>query len=323
MKQASKCAIKPEMWNSVKKQVFVVGGTHGNEPTGVHIVRSLMNSEDTLAKFTFKCTPVIANPRAVELNRRYCDTDLNRCFRDDDIHNAKHIHLYEVNRARHLARQMGRSSNEANVILDIHNTTANTGVFLLMDSEDIFSHQIAKYILDNHSSDIRIGQWKSTADNPFLPTVGYSGMTVEVGPVSQGCLEPKIYNEAKLAIDLALEFIEKHNAIAKNEPEISDETFSLEVFRKIGSFDYPRDENGELMGMIHPSLQGNDFCILKHGDPILQHFDGSVIYWDNSKYPRQNLYAYFINEAAYYEKGVAFAVAEKVVCDIPTSLVKE
>ena len=40
---------------------------------------------------------------------------------------------------------------------------------------------------------VRIGQWKAGV-NPYLPSIGHSGMTVEVGPVPQGCLVPKIYH---------------------------------------------------------------------------------------------------------------------------------
>lgn len=94
--------VPAELWNSVKRQVFVVGGTHGNEPTGVHIVRSLKHNSNSLNKYNFACVPLIGNPRAVELNRRYCDTDLNRCFKEEDINNSKNIHLYESNRARHV-----------------------------------------------------------------------------------------------------------------------------------------------------------------------------------------------------------------------------
>ena len=50
---------------------------------------------------------------------------------------------------------MGKNSEsvtEANVILDIHNTTANTGVFLLMSADDIFSHQLARYVQQKHTA---------------------------------------------------------------------------------------------------------------------------------------------------------------------------
>lgn len=60
-------------------RVAVCGGTHGNEMSGVYMLRELkkrhIEQDGSVSLFT-----VLSNPRAVESCRRYIDKDLNRCF---------------------------------------------------------------------------------------------------------------------------------------------------------------------------------------------------------------------------------------------------
>ena len=42
------------------------------------------------------------------------------------------------------------SPTRADVIFDLHNTVANTGVLLLLHSNDVFAHQIAQHIVKHH-----------------------------------------------------------------------------------------------------------------------------------------------------------------------------
>lgn len=62
-------------------RVAVCGGTHGNEMSGVYIVREMQKQRVERAG-PVSITTVLANPRAVEACKRYIDTDLNRCFTD-------------------------------------------------------------------------------------------------------------------------------------------------------------------------------------------------------------------------------------------------
>ena len=57
------------------KRIVVVGGTHGNEYTGVYLVKALLATPAL-----DNVEPFLANTRAIALNRRFCDEDLNRCF---------------------------------------------------------------------------------------------------------------------------------------------------------------------------------------------------------------------------------------------------
>jgi aspartoacylase len=59
--------------------------------------------------------------------------------------------------------------------------------------------------------------------------------------------------------------------------------------------------------MIHPQLQGRDYEELKPGDPLFLTFDGKTIYYEEES----SVYPVFINEAAYYEKGIAMCFTRK------------
>lgn len=61
--------------------VTICGGTHGNELTGVYIVREMQKRKMEKAG-SVSVTTVETNPRAVAAGRRYTEMDLNRCFTD-------------------------------------------------------------------------------------------------------------------------------------------------------------------------------------------------------------------------------------------------
>merc|ERR1711924_516456 len=96
--------------------------------------------------------------------------------------------------------------------------------------------------------------------------------------------------------------------------ERESEEVTVACFQLVGSIDYPRDEKGEIIGLLHPELQNGDFNELKHGDPTFLMHDGSVKTFDATQFKDEAgpLAAFFINEAAYYEKAIAFQVARKI-----------
>lgn len=61
-----------------------------------------------------------------------------------------------------------------------------------------------------------------------------------------------------------------------------------------------------------PLLQDKDFKLLKPGDPIFKGFSGETV-----TYKGEELYSFFINECAYYEKKIAFLLGEKVKLSLP------
>lgn len=93
------------------KNILVIGCIHGNERFGYDLIKHIKSDPELRAKVD----TVIGSPRALHLNRRCIDQDLNRSF-------GKHAKGYEQNRSEFLKKLMLRYD----YVLDIHNT--NTSV---------------------------------------------------------------------------------------------------------------------------------------------------------------------------------------------------
>ena len=66
---------------SLVRTVAVVGGTHGNEYTGVFCIKALERQlQKGIRKYPFQVSTLIGNPEAYKANRRFMDQDLNRQF---------------------------------------------------------------------------------------------------------------------------------------------------------------------------------------------------------------------------------------------------
>ncbi|XP_068176981.1 N-acyl-aromatic-L-amino acid amidohydrolase (carboxylate-forming) B-like [Antennarius striatus] len=297
-------------------RVAICGGTHGNEMSGVYLVRELLKKNPD-QDGSLSVTPVVSNPRAIEVCRRYIDKDLNRSFVDSwlsaPITNST---PYEERRAQELNAQLGpRGSPEAmDFICDLHNTTANMGMCVITTRRDWINLHIFKYIQSKMSSvPVRaIVSNIPTSEVSFLDSVSKHGYALEIGPQPTGVLRAEIYNTMKEGVDLTLEWLQAFN---------SGTTFEggeIEVYMKAKAIDYPRDPaTNEITAAIHPHLQDNDFRLLRPGDPIFQTFVGESVMYEG-----EELYPYFINECAYYEKKIAFMLSRKTTVTLPSISVK-
>jgi len=302
------------------EQVAIVGGTHGNEMTGVLVAKHFQKNPELVMRPSFKTTVMLSNTAAVAANQRYVETDMNRCFLLDDLQNEK-LQTLEHKRAREIDALLGPKASEEptmDLVLDLHNTTANTGVLLLMAPQDDFAHLVAAHI-QKSDPEVRICEWSDKQDWPLLPTTGRSGMTVEVGPIAHGTSEASWFQKTKEHVCRGLDYVHLYNTALAATPEDpkrarEPEETVVEVFQLLGTQDYPRDEAGDLAGLIHPELQGNDFKEIKHGDPAFLMHDGAVVPFDATQFKTESkeLYTFFVNEAAYYEKKIAFSIATKV-----------
>jgi len=70
--------------------VTVVGGVHGDEPSGIRAIERVLASEP---EFRRRVQFVRANPPALDAGRRYLDTDLNRAFPGDRDGDAREERL--------------------------------------------------------------------------------------------------------------------------------------------------------------------------------------------------------------------------------------
>ncbi|XP_055470745.1 N-acyl-aromatic-L-amino acid amidohydrolase (carboxylate-forming) isoform X1 [Psammomys obesus] len=295
------------------RRVAVIGGTHGNEMCGVHLARHWLKAPGELQRASFSAMPVLANPAATAACRRYMDRDLNRTFTLTFLRSeATPDDPYEVTRARELNQLLGpKGTDQAfDFILDLHNTTANTGVCIISESPyTVFNLHLCHYLqMQNPDLPCRFLEYETSQNETYsLESVSKNGIALEIGPQPQGVLRADLFSQVRALVMSILDFIELFNQ-GKAFP-----AFEMEGYRKLGAVDFPRTSDGGLAGTVHPRLQDHDFEPLRPGDPIFKLFSGEDVLYEGDSI----VYPVFVNEAAYYEKHVAFLKSEKIQISVP------
>ncbi|MBW4630780.1 MAG: aspartoacylase [Iphinoe sp. HA4291-MV1] len=288
-------------------RVVVVGGTHGNELNGIYLVKKYERSPHLIARSSFESCTLLASPRAHQLMKRYVDTDLNRCFRQQDLENTS-LSTYEAQRAKEIYRRFGSGGSQpADLIVDLHTTTSNMGLTLILPSKHLFNLQLASYLTSIHPSIKVLCPLTQNLDAPYLNSISQFGCVFEVGAVAQGVLDAALFQQMEALVHSILDYVEAFN---QGSPLSFKNT--LHLYQTIQSVDYPRNEAGEIQAMIHPQLQFKDYNALHTGDPIFLTFDGQTIVYEGES----TVFPVFINEAAYYEKGIAMYLTEQHQCTI-------
>ena len=117
------------------RKILLVGGTHGNEPTGAYLLNKWRTNPAPVCREGFETDLFFANPKAHEMGRRYVDKDLNRCFLHSDLSDST-LKTHEDQRAREVNRLFGKTSGAApDLIVDMHTTTADMGVTLICNDD--------------------------------------------------------------------------------------------------------------------------------------------------------------------------------------------
>lgn len=291
----------------------MAGGTHGNEMAGVVLTKYWMKNPTELQRKTFTVNTFISNPRATEKCVRYIDCDLNRCFTSKMLNTpATEDPSYEISRAKELNQIYGpKGSPEAfDFLIDMHNTTSNMGnCFLPKEIEDHLAMQMVNYIQTHiHSPPCRvIFTDLPSVDNYALESVCLHGIAFELGPQPQGVIRAEILQQMRGLVKCACDFIDLFNQGQQfSECQVVGYLTTEEV-------DYPRNADGEIKAVIHPDLQDKDFLPVHPGDPIFLTLDGETITYSGDSV----IYPVFINEAAYYEKKLAFWKTKKITVTVP------
>ena len=202
-------------------------------------------------------------------------------------------------------------------------------------------------------NDINLTFWKrKLTDYPLLPTIGKSGFTLEVGPLPWGSAVGYWYLKTQKIVWQILDAVEARNRAieaTRKVGEMSNED-CFEVISTSTAFfqasecspiNYPMyTEKGlqsnllNIAAMIHPDFQGMDYSKkLTNEIDIFIGLDGKMEHkFDREAMTRgedddvrreKELYPFFINESAYYEKGIAFCIAYKVQKDILVAIKKQ
>lgn len=319
------------------RSVCISGGTHGNELNGAYLVKEWLKSDSRqreIQRNSFETHVVLANLRATEQCVRFIDVDLNRQITPENLFSTeeKSSLPYEKQRARDLYLQFQNKAGEKAVDFwfDLHNTTANTGPFFILNhSHGPFPLHLASHLQimfpeigimllkpgyfeklhfdEDQDKEGKQDQLISKFPTGSVSNIGKEGFTLEMGPLPHGTLNAPMFSLAKDIISGVLDTVEEFN----NGKEFEEK--EIEVFRFLGVVHYPTDENSEITAMISPDLDGNDWKPLHPGDPLFMKFNGETIV-----YKEHNVvWPVFINEAAYFRNNIAMALTRKERIVVP------
>ena len=309
---------------------------------------------------TLDIVTLLANPEAHLANKRFIDTDLNRefhydnlcCLDDDDNDddndgedeskiiendalnndNDNDVDSIESRRAKELDDILGSKCDEArdefDVAIDLHSTTSNMGITLIINEGDELMTQGAAYVAHKcKGARILMHSIPEREERRTLSSAAKHGFTVEVGPVPQGILRHDAVQKTESAMHSLLDFLQRKN---EGHDDVLQELKTVYPTGTVPCFrTAPAKRPGEISGkltwpcdpdnpnfpslMVHESIQDNDFSLLKVGDPLFVAPDRSIINYDGSH--GDEVYVVFVNEAGYYYSssgtGIGVAISSK------------
>ncbi len=290
------------------KQVAITGGTHGNELTGVHLLKHWQANTELVNRDSFNTELVLTNPQANHVNRRYLDQDLNRQFKVDELNDSS-LPGIERARARELNAILGPKEDPLiDFIIDMHTTTANMGMSLIFNTGDPLVVGMAFYVQQKMPDAMLFFDPVDRLQDNFLTSLArHNGFLIEVGAVPQGLLRADVYQQTEEAVLHCLDYLELHN---KGEvPELPKRRSGYQFIEKVK---LPEDEQGDIAAMVHPDLQDQDYQPIKTGDPLFMTLSGETMPYQGE----QTVYGAFINEAAYYDAHVGLSFMKKVEIEL-------
>lgn len=287
--------------------VAIVGGTHGNELTGIFLLKKWGISSQEVTRPSFKTNLFFGNPKAATLNQRFVDEDLNRCFARSDLA-SPNKQTYESLRASYLNQAIGpKDASKHDFIIDMHTSTSNCGAMIIFYDDRPLNLRMASYILTK-VPEARVCLLKANGDDlPYIGSICDHSLAVEIGPIPQGLLQSNILKLTADVVQHALDFLQ-----SVNEGTAQMSAGALDVFQFKGVISFPQ-KDGEIAAVVHPSLQNSDYKPLHKGDPIFEMLDGTIVRYEGE----ETVYPVFINEAAYYYKNVAMSLCVKQTLTFP------
>lgn len=267
----------------------ILGGTHGNEPIGVHVIQHFksFNQKTFLHHFeTFH-----ANPKAFQKKVRYIDSDLNRAF-------GSEIPI-EGNEKNESIMLKNKIIGKFNFIIDLHTTTSNMGITVIITHLDSNSLNAACSLKLKFPELKIIISMRAGKDCPYTTQMTSSALTIEVGPVANNVVKAELVLKTIDLVEALLNF--PFNQDFKN--------LKFDCYQTKGIIHYPSlvDQN-TAPWFVHPELEGKDFIELKKGSPVFINSLKNTIYHEGNA-----IYPLFINEAAYQENNIAMEYADKLI----------
>ncbi|WP_461537571.1 aspartoacylase [Spongorhabdus nitratireducens] len=288
------------------KNISIVGGTHGNEFLGPYLIHKLQNQK-TFAASSIPVDFLLANPEAHKKSVRFIDSDLNRSFSDEilqtqdvDSYTTGYTDSYEHQRAREINDLLGPKPVDDRFIIDLHSTTSNMGMTLIVREGQLLNLQAAAFVQQTYP-EVRIIVSDSQRANGVLNSISHFGLAIEVGPIPNGVIRQDLFDMTEQVIHKLVEFLQ-----LSSEQQTSITSDELTVYQSIEKIPYPAGSSGNINAMVHQNLQDRDFEYLKPGDLSFYTFEGEEL-----PHTGQAGFPIFINEAAYYYEKVAYVMTRK------------
>ena len=128
-------------------KVTIVGGTHGNEYIGPYLIRKA-EQFGIYQDNAIEVSTLLANPEAFDQAKRFIDQDLNRSFSPHILTGTQSQHECQRARAisRHFSQRLTRDEPGQHFIIDLHSTTANMGITLIVRNNEPLNLRTAAYV---------------------------------------------------------------------------------------------------------------------------------------------------------------------------------
>ncbi len=270
--------IKEKIWeiktNQPGKTVCILGGTHGNELTGIEVVKKFVSEfeNEKLKLETGRLIFALSNPKAIERNTRGAEDhqDLNRSFFLDVIERPGN-ETYEDKRAKELAPFLKQSD----ISIDIHSTNKpSEPMFCMKDDQE--HKEIAKWfecprILDDPK--LVIGQGVNVTTDEYVDNNGGIGIAYESGAVSDLSKIGEVYKSI-LNIFRSEKMI--NDGVLVKDPQVKWESFQMEqaILLDKRGFSFAKDRG---VSSFEPFSKG-DLLGYYGQDELIAQFDGVIMF---------------------------------------------
>lgn len=148
----------------MKELLFIVC-THGNESAPLEVLKSIIKKygeENFYKNYDY----IIANPKALEMNVRFTETDLNRIYPGNP-----ESALYEERRATEILSY----AKQFRYVIDLHTTTADSGIFTLVTKNTASNNELASKLFPK-----RVVIWESTSGRKTGPITSFLDYACEI-----------------------------------------------------------------------------------------------------------------------------------------------
>lgn len=194
------------LFNSGKpgKNIVILGGVHGNEIAGYKAIEKVITNLKINAGIV--CL-IIANKKAIDLNQRFYQTNLNRCF---NIKENKR-ETYEEN----LAEEIKEIIKQFDICLDLHNSTnPKSEAFIICENNGF------EYVNSINVENVvkNFDNLEPGGTDSYMNQIGKIGICVECGYLGNN-------NSVDFAKNTILNFLKYTNNLNEKTIEYKNKTY--------------------------------------------------------------------------------------------------